>query len=167
MNYVIRKSVANDCKSIAHVVTIAWNETYKNIVPESFLQNLFVNEKERAKNSLNAFDEHENHQFVLEIDKEVVGFIKVGKSEDNDFLEYGEIHALYIINKYKGCGFGRKLVDVGIEELKKMGFNKMIIGCLEGNKSNDFYRHLGGKFVKKRIFMMFNLPENVYVYDKI
>ena len=28
MSYIIRKKERKDCKEIAHVVTVAWNETY-------------------------------------------------------------------------------------------------------------------------------------------
>jgi hypothetical protein len=48
-----------------------------------------------------------------------------------------------------------------------MGFNKMVIGCLDGNPSNDFYKHIGGKYIKQRIFERLQLPENVYYYDNI
>ena len=43
----------------------------------------------------------------------------------------------------------------------------MIIGCLEENKSNCFYKKIGGKFVRKRKFKLPNqtLYENVYVYN--
>lgn len=40
MNYNIRKQNINDCASIAHVVNISWNETYKGIVNQEFLDNL-------------------------------------------------------------------------------------------------------------------------------
>jgi hypothetical protein len=42
-----------------------------------------------------------------------------------------------------------------------MGYTKMIIGCLNNNPSNNFYKHLGGKFIKTRIFKKLNLLENV------
>lgn len=32
MKYVIRKIIKNDCKDIAHVKSVAWNERYKGIV---------------------------------------------------------------------------------------------------------------------------------------
>ena len=43
----------------------------------------------------------------------------------------------------------------------------MIIGCLEENKSNGFYKKMGGKFIKKREFNLPNqtLYENVYEYN--
>ncbi len=28
-------------------------------------------------------------------------------------------------------------------ELKKLGCTKMIIGCLDGNPSNEYYKHIG------------------------
>ena len=74
-----------------------------------------------------------------------------------------------MIKKYKGNGFGRKLTEIGIDELKKLGCTKMIIGCLDGNPSNEYYKHIGGKFVKIRTFKLLNqeLPKNVYYYDSI
>ncbi len=167
MNYVIRKKERKDCADVAHVVTVAWNETYRGIVPDEFLDNLYTNEEERAKNSFSNFNEKENHQFVLEVDDKVVGFINVGSSDETDYENCGEIHAVYIINGYKGHGYGKKLIDAGIQELKSMNFDKMVIGCLDGNPSNEFYKHLGGKFIKTRIFEKLQLPENVYYFEKI
>ena len=165
MNYSIRKKEKKDCKDVAHVVTIAWNETYKGIVPDSFLEELKYNENERAKMSYEKFDVNNNHQFVLEIDNEVVGFVKFGVSEDEQFENCGEIFALYIIKKYKGNGFGRKLVEEAIKEIKQLGCNKMIIACLKENPSNDFYKHIGGKYIKDGVYKRLNLPENVYYYE--
>ena len=167
MNYIIRKKGREDCAAVAHVVTVAWNETYRGIVPDEFLDSLYLNENERAQNSYNSFNENENHQYVLEIDNNIVGFVNVGSSDESEYDNCGEIHAVYIINGYKGNGFGKKLIEMGIKELKNMGYNKMIIGCLDGNPSNEFYKHIGGKYIKQRIFERLQLPENVYYYDKI
>ena len=167
MNYIIRKKERKDCADVAHVVTVAWNETYKGIVPDDFLEGLYLNEEQRTINSYNKFDENDNHQYVLEVYGKVIGFVNVGSTDEKEYDNCGELHAIYIINGYKGNGFGKKLINIGIEELKKMGYNKMIIGCLEGNPSNEFYKHIGGKFIKKRVFEKLNLPENVYYFDKI
>ena len=40
-------------------------------------------------------------------------------------------YLLYILSKYKGFSFGKMLVNKSKEELKKMGYNKMLIGCLD------------------------------------
>ena len=45
----------------------------------------------------------------------------------------------------------------------------MIIGCIKENPSNEFYKHLGGKYIKQRIYRLPNqeLIENVYYYESI
>ena len=167
MNYVIRPRTKEDCKAIAHVVAISWNETYKGIVPDWFLEELKEKEDERAMKAYNAFDMDPNKHLVLEVDNDVVGFVNFGKSLDPDYEDCGEIIALYIINKYKGNGFGRKLVEEAKKELKKMGYNQMIIACLKGNPTNEFYKHIGGVYVKDGLFTRLQIPENIYFYDEI
>ena len=167
MNYLIRKRTKEDCKDIAHVVTVAWNETYKGIVPDWFLDELKNNEEERAKKTFNEFDEQDNNQFVLEVDNKVVGFVNFGVTGDESYQNCGEIFALYILSEYKGNGFGRKLVETAKNELKNMGYDKMIIACLKGNPSNDFYKHIGGVYVKDGLYKRLQLEENVYYYDNI
>ena len=64
-----------------------------------------------------------------------------------------------------------KIIHDPKEELKKMGYTKMVNGCLEGNPSNEFYKHMGGKLVKKIPFVVKNygqeLIENLYYYENI
>lgn len=43
----------------------------------------------------------------------------------------------------------------------------MIIGCLEGNSANEFYKYQDRKFIKTRMFKKLNLLENVYYFEKI
>ena len=162
MKYKIRKAERCDCKDIAHVVTVAWNETYRGIVPDEILDSLYLNEDERARNSYDHFGKDDDQQFVLEADGETVGFMNLGYDENK---KCGEIHALYILNEFKHHGLGRKMIEKGIEELKNMNCNEMLIGCLEGNDANEFYKHLGGKLIGTRIFEKLQLPENVYYFS--
>lgn len=165
MNYIIRKMKRDDSKGVAHVATVAWNEAYKGIVPDESLKELYENEEERAKKTYDYFDENNNHKYVLEVDNEIVGFVHYGMSKDEQFENCGEIFALYIIVKYKGNGFGRKLVEAAIKDLKQDGCNKMIIACLKGNPSNEFYKHIGGKYIKDGMYERLQLPENIYYYE--
>ena len=104
--------------------------TYKGIVNDDFLNGLYENEEQMANNSYNNSSEKNNHQLVLEVDNEVVGFVNVGATDDTDYDYCGEIYAIYIIGDCKSKGFGKKLFEAGITELKKMGFNKVIVGGL-------------------------------------
>ena len=165
MQYLIRESKKSDSYDIMHVVTLAWNETYKGIVPDDFLNELKKNEQMRGKLAYDSFDLNGYHELVLEVNKEVVGFVRYGKSQDKDFDNCGEIIALYIIKEYHGLGFGKKLVEKVKEKFKEDGFDKMIIACLKGNPTNEFYKHIGGKYVKDGMFERLKLKENIYLYD--
>lgn len=62
-------------------------------------------------------------------------------------------HAIYILGKYKGKDFGKKLFEAGVEELKRMGYDKMIIGCLVGNPSNVSINTWMDKLIKDQEFL--------------
>ena len=165
MDYVIRKMVREDARAVSHVIAVTWNETYKGIINDEYLDNLKKNEEETAKALANNFNANGNNYYVLEVNREIAGFINISAADDLDFENCGELCAIYIISKYKGQGYGKALFDVAIKELRNMGFNKMIIGCLKGNLANEFYKHMGGKFIKTRIFEKLQMPENVYYFD--
>ena len=131
--------------------------------PKISVLNIIINTKFKIR-----FDKNNNNQLVLEVDGKVVGFANFGKSDDEEYENCGEIFALYIIGEYKGKGYGRKLVNEAIKELKKLGYNKMIIACLKGNPTNEFYKHMGGKLVDTNPLVLPNgqkLKENLYYYD--
>ena len=69
MKYIIRKRERKDCKGIARVVTISWNETYKGIVSDNELDMLVNNEESRAKKSYDEFDINNNRSFSCKIPK--------------------------------------------------------------------------------------------------
>ena len=165
MEYLIRKSTKDDIDGITHVVTISWNETYKGLVPDLELEKLKTNENERAERLLQKYETGGFDEYVLEIDKKIVGFIRFGKSEDTEFTNCGEIFAFYIINKYHGLGLGRKLFELAVSKLKKQGFDKMVIACLKGNPTSEFYKHMGGKYIKDGVFVRLNLKEDIFYYD--
>lgn len=96
MEYTIRKKEREDCMTVAQVVTVVWNETYKGIVPDSFLENLYNNEEERGKNSYDNFDEKTNNEYVLIVDNNIVGFMNIGNSKEKA-MKTVEKYLLYIL----------------------------------------------------------------------
>ena len=46
----------------------------------------------------------------------------------------------------------------------KKGIKKLIIGCLDGNPSNNFYKHLGGKYIGNDLFRE-KYIENIYLFE--
>lgn len=147
------------------------NLSYKGIVNDDFLE-LINTYPEIQKAILNLKEglNDSSRRFLLKYNNEYVGVLRVRKTKYDNYSQCGELGALYLLDSVKGKGFGKVLFNKAINELKNMGYNKMIIGCLSENPSNDFYKHMGGEFVDTNPLTLHNgqeLMENLYYYNEI
>ncbi len=166
---MIRYLTKEDIPSYQKLITTVWQQTYPGIINQQFLDNLSKTEQERIELNNMIYEENTKDTLVLEIDNNIVGFIRYGVSEDPLYPNTGEIFALYILSSYKRKGYGKQLVKEAIKELLKLNYTNMVIGCINGNPSNEFYKHLGGILKSKRPFTKTgdNLEENIYYYEAI
>ncbi len=167
MDYQIREAKREDCFIIPKITTICWQETYPGIVSEAFLTKLKLNEKDRIQKAYAEFNSTPYQELVLEVNGKVVGFVRYGSSSYPKIPQCGEIFALYILKDYQGYGYGKKLVNAALAKLKNQGFKAVIIGCLAENKSNDFYKHIGGKLIDTQYYTGTgeNILENLYLFN--
>ena len=172
MNYSIEELNHDNVSDYVKVNTKAWQETYKGIVNDSFLE--LINTPEEINKSIDrkkkdikkAFDK----SYLLKVNNKYMGLFRVCKSKDINYQDIGELQALYLLNEVKHMGYGRILFEKACDEVKKMGFNSMIAGCLSDNTNADsFYKHIGGVLVSSRDFTLPNqtLNENVYLFREI
>ena len=172
MNYSIEELNLNNIRDYVIVTTKAWQETYKGIVNDEFLE--LINTKEEINNSIERIKKSLNNpfdkSFLLKVDNKYVGVLRVCKSRDDNYQNIGEIRVLYLLNEVKHLGYGKILFEKAEEEIKKMNFNSMIVGCLSDNtNANSFYKHMGGVLESSRDFNIPNqaLKENVYLFRDI
>ena len=173
MNYTIERLSIENAHEYAYVNSRAWLESYKNIIDDEYLERINNDE------SINTYTEKlkryvvddPDHFFLLRVARKPVGVLCVRNSKYEDYQDCGELGAIYLLNEVKGNGSGKVLFEYAKEELKKMGYKKMVNGCIDGNPSNEFYKHMGGKLVKQLPFVVKNygqeLTENLYYYDNI
>lgn len=158
----IRKRRIEDSYELAHNIAVVWNTTYKGIIDEDFLTDLFNNENhsaERLKNNINK----QPYYYVLTLQDKIIGWIYYTLDSDK-YENAAEIHSLYILKEYHGNGYGKLLYNYAVKNILKNNVNKLIIGCLEGNPSNGFYKHLGGKYIGNQLFKEKYL-ENIYLFE--
>ena len=166
---MIRYLTRDDIPQYQKLITTVWQETYPGIVNQQFLDHLSQTEEQRIELNNMIYDENIKDTLVLEIDDNIVGFVRYGATEDILSPNTGEIFALYILSKYKRHGYGKQLVQAAIKELLKLNYTNMVIGCISKNPSNEFYKHLGGILKSQRPFTKTgdNLVENIYYYQEI
>lgn len=174
MEYYIKEIEKEDLHDYMYVKTYAWDETYRGIMSDEFLDKIkkeLDQNVERLKNEFNQrkIDEPDYKRFTLYVDNEPVGVLGICKSREEKNSSSGELCCLYLLNKAKKQGYGKILFDKAKEELKKLGFKDMIIFCLKDNPTTKFYEHMGCQFLfeKERNIGGKDLIENVYYYEKI
>ena len=166
---MIRYLTKQDIPEYQRLLSTVWQQTYPGIVNQDFLDNLSKTEQQRIELNNMIYDELIKDTLVLELDNQLVGFVRFGPTDDISYPNTGEIFALYLLSQYKGKGYGKSLVQNAIKELIKQGHSNMIIGCISLNPSNEFYKHLGGIKKSERPFTKTgdNLIENIYYFQDI
>lgn len=139
-NYVIRKCTSDDAKERGTVHYQSWQETYRGLMPDEFLDGLDQKELiQRAKDS-------PDNSFVAVVDNKIIGFCSY-LSECRDFVSIkpsSEIVALYVLKSHQGFGIGKELVKSVINELSN---KNLVLYVLDGNnQAINFYKHLGFSF---------------------
>lgn len=174
MNYNIKEITKNELYDYMYVNTYSWNETYRNIMSDDFLDKIINELDQNVERLKNKFDqtkinEPDYKRYILYIDKDPVGIVSICKSKDDKYPNCGEISSLYLLNKVKKKGYGRILFEKAKSELNKLNYKDMIISCLKDNPTNSFYIYMGGKLIysKERFIGGKNLIENVYYYENI
>ena len=163
---IIRKKEIKDCESWVDVNIKSWDENLKGVVSNKLLS--FIKEKRdsRIKNDIENFVS-DDWNYVLEESGKVIGIMKLKESDKHGYENCGEVQILYLYTEEKGKGYGKALIDKGFEVLKNKGYKKAVIGCIDGNPSNGFYKHMGGKFVGQDPWDILDehYIENIYEYD--
>ncbi len=79
--------------------------------------------------------------FVALLVGQLIGSVMVGYEGHRGWINY-----LAVLPDYQRRGYGKKLVDKAIEELKKLGCLKLNVQVRKNNSSAvEFYKHLGFK----------------------
>jgi GNAT superfamily N-acetyltransferase len=142
----IRPARQLDAEGIAGVHVASWQETYRGIMPQRFLDARTV--KDRTALWELSLSQLGPGQVVLVAEDEsgqIVGFISGGPTRVPDFGPGGEIYALYVLQRYQGRGLGRALFDGCRNALRQEGMARLTLSVLRANPSRGFYLKMGGR----------------------
>ena len=149
MKFLIREALLEDVESIADVHVESWFETYRGIIPDSYLSKLSKSQKQEMWEKVISMDE--GGLFVAETSNSVVGFIYVGRSREKDYGHEGEVYAIYLLKGFHGKGIGRELFEKGKEWFRQNNLNSFLLWVLKDNKTIEFYEKAGGTYLLERL----------------
>ena len=142
-SYYIRLNRIEDQEGMAKIKVDCWQDTYKNIIDQSYLDSL--NYEIQTNKYIDSFDEYKNMVLVAEDvnDHKIIGYACFS-TDANEYAD-AELISLYIDKNYSRRGVGTSLLRETIKELKKYNKKTMMLWCIKENKNAiKFYEKIGG-----------------------
>ena len=128
----------DDLLEISSVYENSWKYAYKGIIPQEYLDSIL--EGRWAKSITRAG----MNNLVVTENERIIGTAGFCKSRWDKWSDFGEIVSIYFLPEFIGKGYGTQLLAGCVEELKKMGFNKILLWVLVDNiRARKFYEKNG------------------------
>ena len=165
---MIRKAKLDDATGIAKVSVDSWRTTYKDIIPDDFLNKLSY--EQRTASWQENIVREDNYVIVAEnSDGQIVGFADAWKRETNVVENACDLTSIYLLKEYQGLGIGKMLLKNLFAHFKQVGYSKIFVEVLEDNKTRYFYEYYGAKLVKEVQIQIGGkiLNELVYEWDHL
>jgi GNAT superfamily N-acetyltransferase len=161
MDFSIVKAGINDCEQIKEIAFPVWYDTYKNILSPEQLDYMFdmMYSVENLKKQILEL----KHQFFIAFaDNKPSGYISIEKTEEDVFI----VQKIYILPEMQGKGFGRYVLNKGIEYVKGIHHEPFTLKLYVNRKNPavGFYKHFGMEIVDNRDF---HIGNDFYMNDYI
>jgi ribosomal protein S18 acetylase RimI-like enzyme len=130
----------DDKKAISRIYEESWKTAYNGIIPQDYLESI---PEGRWVNNL---EKPEWNTMVCIENGSYIGTSSFCKSRFKEYPDEGEIISIYFLPEYWGKGYGKKLFEAVLDELKKLGFEAVFLWVLEDNiRARSFYESVGFK----------------------
>lgn len=160
----IRKALLEDAWGIAMVHVDSWKETYKGIVPDSYLEKLTYQQREQIWES----NISEDNSIILVAENEqgeIIGFATGGKRSSNTYEKAGDLTSLYLLKAYQGRGIGKQLLHKVLFHLEKIGYRKVFVEVLEDNQTRYYYEYYGATLTSSSSVIFGGKELSLLIYE--
>jgi L-amino acid N-acyltransferase YncA len=143
---VVRDAMPSDAERIAQIHVGSWQQAYRTLLPDEFLDALSVPRRVELWTGLLAEGrDPPTHVWVVERAGVALGFAHAQTSRDDDAAPgTGEVTSIYLLAEAWGAGAGRALMSEGLAWLGTSGFRVATLWVLEGNQRARRFYEAGG-----------------------
>jgi GNAT superfamily N-acetyltransferase len=142
----VRRAERADAQPIAEVHVQTWQDAYRLLMPQDYLDNLDVERRREGwERILAGTDWPRIGAFVAESDDGVIGFAHVCPARDEDAGDaVGEVPSIYVLASAWGTGTGRALMTAAVKTLCDARFSEATLWVLDTNaRARRFYEAAG------------------------
>ncbi len=142
----IRQAASGDEARLANVHIQSWQEAYRGLIPQAYLDNLPNELIERTEMWTKILANPNRWAWVAENANGIAGFILFGPPRDANREDFIELGAIYLLASEQGKGIGYSLLSVGFSNMRNLGFRRAYCWVLENNPTIKFYERSGAHF---------------------
>ena len=129
---------SDDKMKISKIMEDSWKYAYRGIIPQEFL------DKIPRGHWSNRLESPGLYTMVCIKDGEYIGTASFGRARIDNCSDFGEIISIYLLPEYIGKGYGIKIMDSVINELRIHEYKEVILYVLEENtRARKFYERYG------------------------
>jgi ribosomal protein S18 acetylase RimI-like enzyme len=143
----IRAAVVGDAAQIAGVHVRSWQDAYRGLMPQEFLDGLDPAQRaEMWVRITSRVDGTRSGVLVAEDETAVRGFVAFGPTRDGgeDPGLVGEISSIYLAREAWGTGCGRGLMAKALARLAEAGYQQATLWVVDSNaRARRFYEAAG------------------------
>lgn len=144
---IIRTATLGDENRLAQVHIQSWQEAYKGLLPQEYLDQLPLELENRIKMWKSILANPKRWAWVAENSQGIiVGFVLFGPPRDPDKEGFIELGAIYLLASEKGKGIGFSLLSAGFNKMKDLGYKRSYCWVLENNPTIKFYERSGASY---------------------
>lgn len=142
MRIEIKLAAVQDAETISNIYASSWKASYQGIIPKRYLDELqkdfWISHFQNwiSNNILKAKIIYQNSI--------AIGCIAYGKSRDETLPKWGEIVSLYVHPDYCRKGYGQKLLDAALVDMRKNSYQNCYLWVLKENKNAQHFYEKNG-----------------------
>ena len=142
MDVKIRKATLEDAKTISNIYALSWKSAYKGIVPQKYLDEL------KCNFWVSSFQNWINNNIltaqIIYENELPVGCIAYGKARDVKFANWGEIVSIYLLPDHFRKGYGQKLLQTALIDMRIKGYENCYLWVLKENSNARKFYEMNG-----------------------
>ncbi|HYL24569.1 MAG TPA: GNAT family N-acetyltransferase [Burkholderiales bacterium] len=139
----LREATRADARAIAEIHVAAWRAAYRDLMPQSYLESLSIDERARMWEKTIA-SAGPAQLALAEFDGELAGFCLYGPTRDREATDVAEIYAVNVHPARWRQGAGRLLCAHALREAAAREHTVMTLWVISGNgRARRFYQRLG------------------------
>ena len=140
----IRPATPDDAPAIAAIHVASWQFAYKGVLPDDYLAGLSPDDRLPLWNDILTLPDAPTHVGVAEVERQVVGFYSIGKSDEGDPEHVQMLYTIYMHPRSMGKGIGRLLMEDAERHMQGRGATLGILRVLTANAPTlAFYERCG------------------------